>query len=129
MSNFWDFIWASFFVFLFVAYLMILFNIIGDLFRDHALNGWWKAVWIVFLVIAPYLTAFIYLVARGPSMAKRSLEHEQQQREAARQYVRELAGTSSGSGAASEITQAKALLDSGAITEAEFAGLKAKALA
>lgn len=125
MSNFWDILWTAFLIFAFAAYLMILFSIITDLFRDRALNGWYKALWFIFLVWVPYLAAFIYLIARGRSMGERQQEAAANSREAAGAYVRELAGT----GPASEIAQAKTLLDAGTITKAEFDTLKKRALA
>ena len=73
MSDFWSFIWLVIWIFVFVAYLMILFQIIGDLFRDHQLSGWWKAVWIIFLVFFPFLTALIYIIARGKGMTERQM--------------------------------------------------------
>lgn len=119
-----DFIWLLIWSFLFVSYLIIFFNIIGDLFRDRTLNGWLKAVWIVFLVIFPFLTALIYLIARGKGMTERSIEAARAQKVAADEYIQSVAGKS----AADEIAGAKALLDSGAISQAEYEKLKAKAL-
>jgi hypothetical protein len=110
----------------FIAYLMILFSIIGDLMRDHKLNGWWKAVWVIFLVFLPFLTALVYLIARGRGMAERqraAMEAAQAQSNA---YIRTVAGTASSP--ADDIVKAKALLDSGTITQAEFDALKAKSL-
>ena len=125
MSNIWDFLWSAFLIFAFVAYLIILFSIITDLFRDRALAGGYKALWVVFLIVFPYLAAFVYLIARGRTMAERQAEADAHHRQAASTYVRDLAGTSS----ASEIAQAKSLLDEGTITADEYNTLKAKALA
>ena len=122
----WSFIAWFFWVFVFVAYLMVLFSILGDLFRDHTLSGWWKAVWIIFLIFVPFLTALIYLIARGQGMTKRSIAQAQEMREQQDAYIRATAG---GSSAADDIAKAKSLLDSGAISQAEFDSLKAKALA
>ena len=124
--NVWDFIAWFFWVFVFVAYLMVIFAIIGDLFRDHQLNGWWKAVWIIFLVFLPFLTALVYLIARGRGMAQRQAQQVSQMQAAQADYIRQTAG---GTSSAGEITKAKQLLDSGAISQAEFEALKAKALA
>ena len=71
MNSFWDFFWLLIWTFFLVMYLMILFQIIADLFRDKDLSGWWKALWIIFLIIFPFLAALIYLIARGRSMAER----------------------------------------------------------
>jgi hypothetical protein len=124
--SFWDIVWFIIISFAFVAYLMVLFSIVGDLFRDGDTSGWVKAVWIFCLIFLPFLTAIIYLIARGPGMAERSAQSYAlaQQRQDA--YIREVAAT--GGGAADEIAKAKGLLDSGAIDQAEFEALKAKAL-
>jgi hypothetical protein len=71
-GSFWDIIWWFLWIFFFMAYLFALFAVIGDLFRDHTLNGWGKAVWIIFLIFVPFLTLLVYLIARGNSMAQRS---------------------------------------------------------
>ncbi|UAJ80767.1 SHOCT domain-containing protein [Leifsonia sp. ZF2019] len=123
-DNFWNIIWLFFWSFAFIAYLFALFSIISDLFRDHKLNGWWKALWILFLIFVPFLTALVYLIARGPGMAERSQRDAKQAQSAADQYIRQVAGTSP----ADEIAKAKALLDSGTITQAEFDHLKSVAL-
>ena len=122
----WSWVAWFFWVFVFVAYLMVLFSIIGDLFRDHTLSGWWKAVWIIFLIFVPFLTALIYLIARGSGMQKRAIEQAAELRQQQDAYIRATAGTSS---ATEDIAKAKGLLDSGAISQAEFDALKAKALA
>ncbi|UFS57938.1 SHOCT domain-containing protein [Subtercola endophyticus] len=124
-SNVWTFIGIFFWSFVFIAYLMALFSIIGDLFRDHQLNGWFKAIWVLFLIFLPFLTALVYLIARGRGMAERSQKAQKQAETAANNYIREVAGTTP----TDEIHKAKALLDSGAITQAEFDALKTKALA
>lgn len=123
-SNIWDLIWWFITIFVFVAYLMALFSIIGDLFRDRKLNGWAKAVWFIFLIFLPFLTALVYLIARGRGMAERGAESARKAQEAQEDYIRQVAG-----GPAAEIAEAKRLLDAGTITQAEFDALKAKALA
>ena len=123
--NIWDLIGWFFWSFVFISYLMVVFTIIGDIFRDHSLSGWLKAVWIIFLVFLPFLTALVYLIARGQGMAERRAEQINQLRDAQTAYLREAAGTAS---PADDIAKAKALLDSGAITTGEFETLKAKAL-
>jgi hypothetical protein len=126
LSTFWDFLWSMFWIFAFVAYLFAIFAIIGDLFRDHKLNGWWKALWIIFLIFVPFLTALVYLIARGKGMGERSAAAAAQAQQATDAYIRQAAGTSPSP--ADEIHKAKALLDAGAISQAEFDALKAKAL-
>ncbi len=123
--SFLDIIWFILITFLFVAYLMVLFAILSDLFRDSETNGWLKALWVIFLIFLPFLTALIYLIVRGRSMSERSLEAAKANQEAMDAYVRQVAGSGGG---AEQISKAKALLDSGAITQEEFDTLKAKAL-
>ena len=125
MENFWSIIWVVIWSFVFVAYLFVLFYILTDLFRDHELSGWWKALWILFLIFAPYLTALVYVIARGKGMSQRQLAAAQQARSQTDAYIRDVAGKSP----ADHIAEAKALLDNGTITQQEFEQLKAKALA
>ncbi|MRX43620.1 SHOCT domain-containing protein [Agromyces kandeliae] len=125
-SNFWNFVWIFFWSFAFIAYLFALFAIIGDLFRDHQLNGWWKAVWIIFLMFVPFLTALIYLIARGNGMAERSAAAASDAQAATEAYIRQTAGASASP--SDEIAKAKALLDAGTISAQEYEAIKAKAL-
>ena len=122
----WSLVAWFFWVFVFVAYLMVLFSILGDLFRDHTLSGGWKAVWVIFLIFVPFLTALVYLIARGSGMQKRSVEQYAELRKQQDAYIRTAAGSSSPT---DDIAKAKGLLDSGAISDAEFTALKTKALA
>ncbi len=124
--NFWDFFWLLVWSFFFVAYLMVLFQIIGDLFRDRELSGWWKAVWIIGLLVFPLLVALIYLIARGKGMGQRQAAAVQSAQKATDSYIQSVARQTS---PADQIASAKSLLDSGAISQAEFDQLKAKALA
>jgi len=127
MDSFWDWFWLMIWWFFFFAYLVIFFQIIADLFRDRALSGWWKALWVVFLIVAPFLSALIYLIARGRGMAERQLALAVSNKQATDEYIRAAAGT--GASPTEEIASAKQLLDSGAIDAAEFQALKARALA
>jgi hypothetical protein len=124
-DSFWDFIWYTLWIFAFVAYLMVLFWILGDLFRDRALSGWWKAVWIVLLIFIPWITALVYLIARGRGMSERALVAQQEAKAQTDAYIQSVAGKS----ATDQIADARALLDSGTINAQEFEALKAKALA
>jgi len=125
-GSFWDIIWWFLWIFFFMAYLFALFAVIGDLFRDHKLNGWWKAVWIIFLIFVPFLTLLVYLIARGNGMAKRSAKEATELQSAQDAYIKSVAG--SAASPAEEIAKAKGLLDAGTITQAEYDALKAKAL-
>ena len=124
--SFWDIIWFIIVSFAFVAYLMILFNIIVDLFRDPDESGVMKAVWMICLIFIPFLTAIIYLIVRGPGMADRQGKAYNQARQAQDEYIKSVASSASPT---EQIAQAKALLDSGSITQEEYAAIKAKALA
>ena len=123
-GSFGDLIWWFLWAFVFFTYLMALFVVIGDLFRDHKLNGWWKAVWIIFLIFVPFLTLLVYLIARGKGMAERGAAQAKEYKAAQDQYIKSVAGASP----SEEIAKAKSLLDSGAITQAEFDHIKTKAL-
>ncbi|WP_129787171.1 SHOCT domain-containing protein [Promicromonospora panici] len=122
--DFWDFFWLMVYSFFFVAYLMVLFQVVADLFRDKQLSGWWKALWIFLLIFLPVLTALVYLIAQGRGMAQRQGEAVVEARRDTESYIREVAGASP----ADQIASAKALLDAGTIAPAEFERLKAKAL-
>ena len=124
MDSFWEFFWWTVSIFFFMAYLIVLFNVIVDLFRDHELSGWLKAVWVFFLIVLPVLTSLVYLIARGGSMARRSAEQMQQHKAQTDAYIREVAKSP-----ADEIASARSLLDRGATTPEEYERLKARALA
>ena len=124
MSNFWDLIWLIFSAFMFVAYLLILFQVVADLFRDSELGGGSKALWLIFLVFLPMLTALVYVITRGRGMAERQRAAMQRSKSEAEAYIRQVAGKSP----AEQIADAKNLLDAGTISTEEFAKLKAKAL-
>ena len=123
---FLDVLWSIVIFFVFVAWLMILFRIIADVFRRHDTSGWGKAFWLIFVIVLPFLGVLIYLIANGQGMAKRDMEHAQAARAEFDDYVQSVATSS---GPAAEIDKAKQLLDSGAITQAEFDAIKAKAIA
>ena len=125
MSNFWDLIWLIFSAFMFVAYLLILFQVITDLFRDSELGGRYKALWLIALVFLPMLTALAYVLTRGRGMAERQRASMERSKAEADAYIRQVAGKSP----ADQIADAKKLLDAGTISQDEFAKLKAKALA
>jgi hypothetical protein len=121
-----DILGSMLFFFCFVIWLWILFAIFGDLFRRHDVGGWGKAGWIILLIVLPFLGALIYFGTQGKGMAERKADEIQAAQAQFDQYVRQTAG--SGGGAAAEISQAKQLLDSGAISQEEFQSLKSKAL-
>ena len=121
---FLDIVWTMFIFFMFFIWLTILFRIFGDIFRRRDIGGGAKAVWIVFVILLPFLGVFIYLISQNDGMTQRALDRAGAQRSEMDAYVQSVAG-----GAAGEIERAKALLDSGTITQAEFDAIKQKALA
>ncbi|UYN82727.1 MAG: SHOCT domain-containing protein [Microcella sp.] len=125
LGNVWDLVLLFFISFAFIAYFITLFSVVVDLFRDESLSGGWKAVWLLFIWFVPFVTLFVYLIARGGGMAARSQAKAQKSHDAAAAYIRDVAGASP----ADEIAKAKALLADGTISQAEFDAIKAKALA
>jgi hypothetical protein len=122
---FLDVLWSMIIFFFWVIWIWIVITVLIDIFRRHDLGGFAKAAWVIFVVILPWLGVLIYLIVEHDGMRERSLSQAQAQRQQFDDYVR----TTAGGGPAGEIAQAKELLDSGAITQEEFAALKAKALA
>ncbi|MDZ4093232.1 MAG: PLDc N-terminal domain-containing protein [Arthrobacter sp.] len=123
-ENFWDIFWWFIYVYAFFAFLFALFVIIGDIFRDKELNGWLKAVWIVFLAFLPILGVLVYLIARGKGMTERARGRARQDQEASDAYIRQVATASP----TEEIAKAKALLDAGTISPGEFEKIKSSVL-
>ena len=121
---FFDVFWSILIFFCWVIWIWVVITVLIDVFRRDDMNGWVKALWVVLVVILPWLGVLIYLIANHKGMQERSVKQAQEQQQAFDSYVRETAG-----GSAGEIAKAKELLDSGAITQAEFDALKAKALA
>jgi hypothetical protein len=122
---FLDLVWTLLVFFLWVAWLMLLFYIVADVFRRHEIGAGKKVLWLVFVILAPFLGVFVYVIVNGHGMAERNLNRVQAQQAQMDDYVKSVAAPG---GAAAEIEKAKALLDSGAITRAEFDTIKAKAL-
>jgi hypothetical protein len=123
--SFWDIIWFIFITYVFFAYLMVLFSIIADVFRDRETGGFGKAIWILALIVLPFLSVIVYLITRGSGMHERADSQMMAAQAQQESYIKSVAGTAS---PIDQVAQAKALLDSGAITQAEFDSIKAKAL-
>ena len=126
-SDFWEVLLWSFWFFIWIAAFMVWFRCIFDMFADHTLSGWAKAGLAILLIFVPWLGALIYLIARGRSMSERQMAALARQQAEQDRYIQQVAGTSTSP--ADQVASAKALLDSGAINQAEFDTLKAKALA
>ena len=123
-----DLFWTMLWFFLLIAWIWLLISIITDIFRSDDLSGWAKALWTLFVIIVPWLGALIYLIARGDSMQERAMRDATERAKAQRQYIQEVASTSSTS-SADELTKLAQLRDSGVITADEFEAQKAKLLA
>ena len=122
LGLFWTMLWF----FLFVIWLILLFRVIADIFRSHDMGGFAKALWLIFVIIVPFLGVLVYVIARGHSMAQRDMESMQAQQQAFDSYVRQAAGSGS---TAAELEKLVDLRDRGVITEQEFQTQKAKLLA
>ena len=118
--------WSMFVFFAWILFFWLLFGVFGDLFGRHDISGWAKAGWTVFVIILPFLGIFIYLISQGKGMGERAQQRAQAQQSDVDNYVRSVAASSSPT---EEIAKGKELLESGAITQAEYDQLKAKALA
>jgi hypothetical protein len=127
LTDIFQFMLWSFWFFIWISAVMIWFQCIVDLFRDSTLSGWGKAGWSLVLILLPWVGGLIYLIARGKSMSERQLAAAADVRAAQQRYIQQAAGTSTNP--AEQIASAKSLLDSGAITQAEYDTLKNKALA
>ncbi len=125
--TFLDVFWSMLVFFVWVLWFILLFRVIIDIFSRHDIGGFSKVLWILFVILLPFLGVFVYLIAENDGMTKRAMDKAQAQQQQMDEYVRATAGT--GGGAAAEIDKAKQLLDSGAISQAEFDAIKAKALA
>jgi Short C-terminal domain/Phospholipase_D-nuclease N-terminal len=121
LSVFWDLL----LLFAWIVWFWLLITVFADLFRRHDISGWGKGLWIVFLIILPYIGVLVYLIAQHDGMAQRNIQQVQQSQQQFDSYVRSVAATDP----ADQISKAKSLLDSGAISQAEFDQLKQKALA
>jgi phospholipase D-like protein/putative oligomerization/nucleic acid binding protein len=124
-ATFLDLLWSLIIIFFFVVYFMMLFGVIVDIFRRHDIGGGKKALWLLFILVAPLLGLLIYLIVNGHGIAQRQAKDVQRSQVEFDDYVKSVAG----SGGAEQIAKAKELLDAGTITQAEFDQLKAKALA
>jgi hypothetical protein len=123
--SFWDVVWFIFISFAFVAYLMVMFSIISDLFRDRNVSGAAKAAWVVALIFLPLLASLVYLITRGSGMAERAARSAEAGRQQQDAYIRQVAGQTTPT---DQIAQARALFDAGVISQSEYDALKSKAL-
>jgi hypothetical protein len=125
----WDVFVSTFWFMLLFAWIMLLFRIIGDIFRDDELSGGMKAFWTLFIILLPWLGVLVYLIARGGSMAERSIKEAQAADARTRAYIQEAAGSGGGGNVSAELRDLAALRDAGTITPQEYEQAKAKVLA
>src|SRR6476469_7254589 len=118
---FWSMLWF----FMFFIWIWLLILVFGDIFRSHDMGGVAKTIWVIFVILVPYLGVFVYLIARGPKMSEHAAEAAAAQDKAARQYIQQVTATST----ADELSKLADLKAQGVIDDAEYASLKAKALA
>ena len=128
MENLGQVFWAMLWFFMFFIWIWLLIVVFGDIFRSHDLSGWGKALWVLFVIILPYLGVLVYLIARGKSMQERAMAQAAEQEKATRRYIQEVSSTG-GASTAEELAKLAQLRDSGVITAEEFAAQKAKVLA
>ena len=121
-------LWSMLWFFLFFIWIWLLITVFADIFRSHDLGGWAKALWVIFIIFIPYLGVFVYLIARGHKMHEHAIEAAQAQDAAAKEYIRQAAGTGGGGSTADELARLADLKAKGVIDDAEFQKLKAKAL-
>jgi Short C-terminal domain len=124
LGAFWTLLW----IVLWVIWLFLLFRVIFDIFRDHDLGGWSKALWLIFVIVLPFLGVFVYIIARGQGMGERDMREAKARQDSFDAYVRDAAGSGAGGGTADELTKLADLKDRGVISDAEFEQQKAKLL-
>ena len=122
---FLDVLWTLFVIFAWVIWFWLLITVFSDLFRRRDISGWSKAAWVIFVIVLPYIGVLVYLIAQHQGIADRNIEQAQASQSQFDSYVKDVAASSGPSG---EIEKAKQLLDSGAISQAEYDSLKAKEL-
>lgn len=124
LGAFWTVMW----IFLWIIWLMLLFRIIIDIFRDHEMSGWAKTAWLLFVLIIPFLGVLVYVIVRGNQMGKREIRHAQEQQAAVDTYIRETAGSPDAGSGADELAKLSELKAKGDLSEEEFQRAKAKIL-
>ncbi|KMO97658.1 SHOCT domain-containing protein [Streptomyces roseus] len=125
LNVFWSMLWF----FLWIMWLFLLFKIVTDIFRDHEMNGWAKAGWLIFVILLPFLGVLVYVIARGKGMTQRDVKQAKENEAALQDYIRQTAGSSpAGASHADELAKLVALKDKGDLSEAEFQQAKTKLL-
>ena len=125
MGIFWSMLWF----FLWIIWIMLLFRVIGDIFRSHDLGGFAKVLWLLLVIVVPFFGIFVYMIARGRTMAQHDMDAAQARDDQMKAYVQQVTASSGSTGSADELTKLAELNKSGVLTDAEFAQQKAKILA
>ena len=125
LNLFWTMLW----LFVWILWIFLLVRIILDVFRSHDLSGWGKALWVIFIIVLPFIGVLVYLIARGSGMQKRDVRDARAADQEMRGYIREVAATPGARSTAEELTKLASLRDQGVLSQAEFDGQKAKLLA
>jgi hypothetical protein len=128
-GTFWDLFWTMFMFFIWVIWIWLLITVFIDIFRDKSQSGWSKALWVLFVVILPFLGVLVYLIARGDSMHERQMDHAIAQQKRSDDYIRQVSTSSGAGGNADELSKLAGLHKDGVLTDDEFATQKAKLLA
>ncbi|MFJ2156637.1 MULTISPECIES: SHOCT domain-containing protein [unclassified Streptomyces] len=123
-----DAFWTMMLIFLWILWFVLLFRVIGDVFRDDSLSGWAKTGWTLFVIVLPFLGIFVYLIARGRGMGRREQQYARAQQESLDTYIRQTAGSADTGGRADELAKLSELKSKGDLTEAEFQHAKEKVL-
>ncbi len=123
-----DIFLTTLYFFLFIIWIWLLFMVFIDIFRSHDMGGWAKGLWVIFIIVMPYLGVLVYLIARGGKMHERAAQQAAREQKAFDQYVKQTAGTSS-EGTADQLAKLADLKSQGVLTDAEFDAQKAKILA
>ena len=123
-----DFFWTMLIFFLWVIWIWLLITVFIDLFRNKAMNGWKKALWVIFLIFLPLIGVLVYLIVHGDEMQQRQIDHAAQIQQAQNQYIKQVAGSDAGTDSAAQLTQLAQLHKDGALTDEEYAQQKAKVL-
>jgi hypothetical protein len=123
-----DFFWTMMIFFLWVIWIWLLITVFIDLFRNKAMNGFKKAVWVIFLIFLPLLGVLVYLIVHGDDMQQRSVDHSASIQQAQNQYIKDVAGSGASTDSAAQLTQLASLHKDGALTDEEYAQQKAKVL-
>ncbi len=128
-GTFWDLFWTMLMFFLWIIWIWLLITVFIDIFRDKGLNGFAKALWVLFVIVLPLLGVLVYLIARGDDMSERQMQHAIRQQKRSEDYIRQVSGGGGAASSADELSKLAQLHRDGVLTDEEFAAQKSKLLA